>query len=76
MGIPKKIHYVWVGDAPIPKEDQKFIKHWQELNPDYEVKRWSEKDIDILKEVMAKERLQPLNVAGGAVCGPDGCSLP
>ena len=30
----------------------------------------------ILKEVMAKEHLQPLNAAGGPVCGPDGCSLP
>ncbi|MBR6168516.1 hypothetical protein IKQ74_01050 [Candidatus Saccharibacteria bacterium] len=49
MAIPKKIHYVWVGTAPIPEQDQKFIKHWQELNPDFKIKRWTEKDIDTKK---------------------------
>ena len=49
MSIPKKIHYVWVGSAPIPAEDQKHIKAWQKLNPDYEVKCWSEKDINLKK---------------------------
>ena len=47
MAIPKKIHYVWVGTAPIPKQDQKYIKQWQKLHPDYEIKRWTEKDIDL-----------------------------
>ena len=49
MAIPKKIHYVWVGTAPIPDQDQKYIKHWQELHPDYAIKLWTEKDIDTQK---------------------------
>lgn len=49
MAIPKKIHYVWVGTAPIPEKDQKFIKGWKKLNPDFEIKRWTEKDIDLEK---------------------------
>lgn len=49
MAIPKKIHYVWVGTAPIPERDQQFIKHWQELNPGFTIKRWTEKDIDTKK---------------------------
>ena len=49
MAIPKKIHYVWVGSAPIPKQDQKNIAAWEKLNPDYEIKRWTEKDIDLKK---------------------------
>ena len=49
MAIPKKIHYVWVGTAPIPDQDQKYIKHWQELHPDYVIKLWTEKDIDTQK---------------------------
>lgn len=57
MAIPKKIHYVWVGDAPIPKKDQQFIKHWKELNPDFEVKRWSEKDIDMEKYPLVKKAI-------------------
>ena len=49
MSIPKKIHYVWVGTAPIPKIDQKYIKQWQNLHPGYEIKCWTEKDIDFKK---------------------------
>ena len=66
MGIPKKIHYVWVGDAPIPKQDQDYIKHWKDLNPDYEVKRWSEKDIDMdyLKTLGSVQKLTPEEVFG------------
>ena len=57
MAIPKKIHYVWVGDAPIPKQDQQFIKHWKELNPDFEVKRWTEKDIDMDKYPLVRKAI-------------------
>ena len=46
MGIPKIIHYVWVGDAPIPEQDQKYIDGWRKLNPDYEIKCWTENDIN------------------------------
>ena len=49
MAIPKKIHYVWVGTAPMPASDRKYIKQWQKLNPTYEIKCWTEKDIDLQK---------------------------
>jgi len=45
--IPKKIHYCWFGNSPIPKEQQAYIDGWKQLMPDYEFKCWSEKDIDI-----------------------------
>ena len=49
MAIPKKIHYVWVGDKPIPEKDKKFIEGWKKLNPDYEIRHWTDKDINIEK---------------------------
>ena len=49
MPIPKKIHYVWVGDAEIPIADKKYIAGWRKLNPDYEIRQWTEKDIDLNK---------------------------
>jgi len=47
MPIPKKIHYVWVGDSEIPLRDKKYIAGWRQLHPDYELHQWSEKDIDL-----------------------------
>lgn len=49
MAIPKKIHYVWVGNQPIPAADQAYIDGWQKLNPNFEIRRWSERDIDMVK---------------------------
>lgn len=40
--IPKIIHYCWFGGAEIPLEYQKYIAEWQELHPEWEIKRWDE----------------------------------
>lgn len=47
MAIPKKIHYVWVGSNPLPADDQTYISGWQELNPEFTIRRWTEHDIDL-----------------------------
>jgi hypothetical protein len=57
MAIPKLIHYVWVGSAPIPEQDQKYIDGWKKLNPDFKICRWSEKDIDLEKYPLVKTAL-------------------
>ena len=57
MAIPKIIHYVWCGTKPIPAADQKYIDGWQKLNPDFTIKRWSEKDIDLKKYPLVKKAL-------------------
>jgi mannosyltransferase OCH1-like enzyme len=49
MAIPKKIHYVWLGDNPLPERDAGFIEGWRKLNPDFEIRHWTEKDIDLKK---------------------------
>ena len=35
--IPKKLHFIWVGDKPLPDFGQKCIQWFKELNPSYEV---------------------------------------
>lgn len=57
MPIPKTIHYVWVGSKTIPKRDQVFIEGWKRMNPDFKIKRWSEKDIDLEKYPLVKKAL-------------------
>ncbi|MBR3163921.1 hypothetical protein IKF15_01275 [Candidatus Saccharibacteria bacterium] len=58
MAIPKKIHYVWVGNAEISERDKKFIADWQILNPDYEIRRWSERDIDLKEYPLVAQAIQ------------------
>nr|WP_275266202.1 glycosyltransferase [Rhodovastum atsumiense] len=43
--IPKKIHYVWVG-SPEPDRIRRYIDSWSATNPDYEIIRWNEENID------------------------------
>jgi len=45
--IPKKIHYIWVGKNPIPKDIQKCMDTWGKHLEGYEVKRWDESNFDI-----------------------------
>lgn len=56
--IPKKIHYVWVGGNPIPKDLQKCINSWHNHLPDYEIKEWNEKNFDIENHPFVKAAYQ------------------
>ena len=57
MAIPKIIHYVWCGTSDLPEQDKKYIEGWQKLNPDFKIKRWSEKDIDLQKYPLVKKAI-------------------
>lgn len=45
--IPKIIHYIWLGGAPLPELVEKCIASWQKLCPDYEIKRWDESNLNL-----------------------------
>lgn len=45
--IPKKIHYCWFGNNPLPKDAQKCIATWKKFFPDYEIKEWNEGNFNI-----------------------------
>jgi mannosyltransferase OCH1-like enzyme len=58
VAIPKIIHYVWVGnEVPLPEDYLRYIEGWQKLNPDFKIKRWSEKDIDLKKYPLVKKAI-------------------
>jgi Glycosyltransferase sugar-binding region containing DXD motif len=52
--IPKILHYVWVGGKPLPPASVTYIETWRKQNPDYEVKRWDESNIDFTLHYIAK----------------------
>ena len=45
--IPKKIHYVWVGGNPKPKDIQRCMKTWKKHLDGYEVIEWNESNFDV-----------------------------
>ena len=47
--IPKKIHYIWLGDGGKNKLTEVCINSWKRFLPDYEIKLWNENNIDLTK---------------------------
>jgi mannosyltransferase OCH1-like enzyme len=45
--MKKYIHYIWVGDKPLPSLAKKCIKSWRKYLPDWEIIEWNEKNFDI-----------------------------
>lgn len=45
--IPKVLHYIWIGGAPLPKAFQDNIDQWQRLMPDFRIQRWDESNFDV-----------------------------
>ncbi len=59
--IPKKIHYFWIGNNPLPDEYKRNIDGWKKLNPDYEIICWNEDNYDFTAIPYMKEAYE----AGG-----------
>ena len=38
--IPKKIHYCWLSNDPMPQQLQKCVDSWKKFLPDYEIVKW------------------------------------
>ena len=47
--IPRKIHYCWLSDDPMPEKVLECIATWKEMLPDYELILWDRKKFDITK---------------------------
>lgn len=56
--IPKVIHYCWLSDDPIPPEYQAFIDEWHVIMPDYVIKKWDRKTINLDDHPFAKEAFE------------------
>lgn len=44
--IPRVLHYVWVGPAPLPAEHRRYVEGWQALMPEWRIMAWTDADID------------------------------
>lgn len=40
--IPKTIHYCWFGDSPLSELNQRCVRSWGHVMPDFAIKKWSE----------------------------------
>ncbi len=45
--IPKRIHYCWFGEAPLPKKALKCLESWKQYCPEYEIVEWNEQNVDL-----------------------------
>lgn len=53
--IPKIIHCCWFGGKPMPNSVIELLNGWKTLNPDYEIKIWSEENFDYKSNQYARE---------------------
>jgi hypothetical protein len=43
--IPKVFHRIWLGGRPMPDEFKRYGDSWLELNPEWEMRTWSEENL-------------------------------
>ncbi|HSW72624.1 MAG TPA: glycosyltransferase [Chlamydiales bacterium] len=46
-GIPKTLHFIWIGNSKIPKSFYKNIRSWISHNPDWQVKFWTDQKVKV-----------------------------
>ena len=56
--MQKIIHYCWFGPKPLGKLEKKCLASWQKFLPDYEIKLWSEENVDLNECEFIKEAYQ------------------
>ena len=49
--IPKKLHYIWLGNNSKPNLMDICINSWREKLPDYEIIEWNETNLNFFQEV-------------------------
>ena len=56
--IPKIIHYVWLGNAPLPEDMQKCMDSWKKWMPEYQLMTWDDEAILEIDSVFVREALE------------------
>lgn len=56
--IPKIIHFCWLSEEKYPSLIQSCINSWKIYMPDFEIKLWTTKEIDINKNLWLKQTLE------------------
>ena len=55
--IPKIIHYIWLGNNPMPQEIRKCIESWKQHMPDYKLMLWDNEAIKDINMVFVNEAI-------------------
>ena len=66
--IPKIIHYVWLGEKPIPKNQIECMDSWKKYCPDAEIVRWDASRFDVNSVPLVVEALKAGKYAFAADC--------
>lgn len=64
--IPKKIHYCWLSNNPLPELAQRCLASWKEKLPDYEIVLWDLNKFDINSTQWTKESFEAKKYAFAA----------
>lgn len=56
--IPKIIHYIWLGNNPIPAELATCIDSWHKHMPDYQIMKWDDSVISQVNMTFVNEAIQ------------------
>lgn len=64
--IPKKIHYCWLSNDPLPELAKKCLASWKEKLPDYEIVLWDLNKFDINSIPWTKESFESKKYAFAA----------
>lgn len=56
--IPKIIHYVWLGNVPMPSLMQECIDSWKRYMPDYEYMLWDDDAVQEINNLFMSEALK------------------
>src|SRR5687767_9988573 len=80
MGVPKRLHFIWVGFKSLPDQNGERIKKWMDQNPDFSFTLWVDKvgtSDDIIKEYQStfhvylnKNQLQIRDITEAGVSTP------
>ena len=71
MSIPKKIHYCWFGNNPLPQKTINYMESWKKFCPDYEVVKWDESNFDINSCKFVKEAYKEKRTAKHQKSAPE-----
>ncbi len=56
--IPRRLHYIWIGDNAMSEDDEKNIESWRKFCPDYEIIKWDESNYDFRRNAYMREALE------------------
>ena len=53
--IPKIIHYIWLGNQPIPTAQKTIIEDWRRFLPDYQFYFWGNDTLNMVQSAFVEE---------------------